>query len=173
MAANDKFAIVFLDRDGTIIVDKAYLNDPEEVEFFSGVIDGLKKLVDKGFKLVIVTNQSGIARGLVKVENLDKIHQKIVEVLKNHNVEIYKIYYCPHLPEENCDCRKPKTGMVREIEHLIDKERSFMVGDKEIDVVFGKNLSIKTILISKEDVQSNADFVVKNFSEAVELILEY
>ncbi|MFN3551147.1 MAG: D-glycero-alpha-D-manno-heptose-1,7-bisphosphate 7-phosphatase [Endomicrobiia bacterium] len=174
MATNDKFPMIFLDRDGTIIVDKVYLNDPQDIEFFDGVIDGLKKLVEKNFKLVIVTNQSGVARGLVNIENLNKIHQKILEILNSNGVDVYKIYFCPHLPEENCSCRKPKTGMVKEIEHLIDKEKSFMVGDKEIDVEFGKNLGIRTILISNDkNIQSKAEFVVKNFLEAVNIILNH
>ncbi len=172
MATNDKFPIIFLDRDGTIIVDKVYLNNPKEVEFFDGVIDGLKKLVEKNFKLVIVTNQSGISRGLVSIENLNKIHQKILEILSSYGVNLYKIYFCPHLPEENCECRKPKIGMVKEIKHLIDKDKSFMIGDKEIDVEFGKNLGVKTILISNDrNIQSKAEFVVKDFLEAVNVIL--
>ena len=173
MERDDKYNIVFLDRDGTITVDKIYLNDPNEIEFIDGVIDGLKKLFDKGFKLAIVTNQSGIARGLVQIENLNKIHQKIIDTLEKNGVEIFKMYYCPHLPEENCDCRKPKIGMVKEIIGLINKEKSFMIGDKESDVEFGKNLGIKTILISDENVLSNADFVVKNFFEAVEIIFKF
>lgn len=171
MAESDKLPIVFLDRDGTIIVDKVYLNDPDAVEFIDGVKEGLKKLVSLGFKLVIVTNQSGIARGLVSIENLNLIHKKIQEELGAEGVEVFKIYYCPHLPQDNCDCRKPKLGMIKEIEHLIDKEKSFVVGDKETDVEFGKNLGIKTILITNdENVITNADYIASTFKDAVELI---
>ena len=166
----DKLPIVFLDRDGTIIVDKVYLNNPEEVEFIDGVIEGLQKLYSHNFKLVIVTNQSGISRGFVQLENLNAIHQKIVNVLKIHGVELFKIYYCPHLPEDNCNCRKPKIGMVEEIKMLIDKNKSFVIGDKDLDVYFGKNLGIKTILISKDKNIKDADYVVENFKQAVEII---
>lgn len=171
MATANKLPIIFLDRDGTIIVDKVYLNNPEEVEFIEGVKYGLKELVSLGFKIVIVTNQSGVARGLVKIENLDLIHKRIKEELKSEGVEIFKIYYCPHLPQENCECRKPKLGMIKEIEHLIDKKRSFMIGDKETDVEFGKNLGIKTILITEDkDVISKADYLVNSFKDAVRII---
>ncbi|MCS7227857.1 MAG: HAD family hydrolase [Endomicrobia bacterium] len=173
MGRTDTFPIIFLDRDGTIIVDKVYLNDPDEVEFIDGVIEGLQRLVKYGFKLVIVTNQSGIGRGIVKIENLFAIHRKIEEILKTYGVELFKIYYCPHLPEENCFCRKPKTGMVEEIKMLIDKCNSFVIGDKDTDVNFGKNLGIRTILLSKTGGKiPDADFVVKNFTEAVDIVLQ-
>lgn len=171
MATANKLPIIFLDRDGTIIVDKVYLNNPEDVEFIEGVKYGLKELVSLGFKIVIVTNQSGVARGLVKIENLDLIHKRIKEELKSEGVEIFKIYYCPHLPQEKCECRKPKLGMIKEIEHLIDKKRSFMIGDKETDVEFGKNLGIKTILITEDkDIISKADYLVNSFKDAVRII---
>lgn len=172
MAGTDKLPIIFLDRDGTIIVDKVYLNEPDGVEFIDGVKEGLKKLFSLGFKLVIVTNQSGIARGLVKIENLNLIHEKIQQELKSEGIDIFKIYYCPHLPQDNCDCRKPKLGMIKEIEHLIDKRRSFVVGDKETDVEFGKNLGVKTILITKaQDNIIKADYVASSFKEVVDFII--
>lgn len=174
MGRTNKLPIVFLDRDGTIIVDKIYLNNPQEVEFINGVIDGLKRIVLSGYKIVIVTNQSGIARGYVKEENLHAIHKKIIEVLKSNDIDVYRIYYCPHLPEDNCNCRKPKIGMVKEILHLVDKENSFMVGDKDTDIGFGKNLGIKTILISNNpQITYAADYVVDSFEKAVKIILQH
>ncbi len=167
----NKLPIVFLDRDGTIIVDKVYLNDPKEVEFIDGVIDGLKKLSENNFKLIIVSNQSGIARGLVQIENLNEIHKVITETLKKHNVEIFRIYYCPHLPQDNCECRKPKTGMVKEILDFIDKDKSFVIGDKESDVEFGLAVGIKTIILSNREISTRAHFVARNFKEAVDFIL--
>ncbi len=176
MATVDKFPIVFLDRDGTIIVDKIFLNNPDEVEFLDGVVEGLKKLYDAGFKLVVVTNQSGIARGLVQIENLHAIHKKISEVLKQYGVEIYRYYFCPHMPDSGCECRKPKIGAVKEMLEQIDKEKSFVVGDKDTDIGFGKNLAVKTILLAStvdniDQFQWKPDFIAKNFSEAVEIIL--
>ncbi|MCX7957030.1 MAG: HAD family hydrolase [Endomicrobia bacterium] len=171
MAADYRFPVVFLDRDGTLIVDKVYLNDPDGIEFLEGVIGGLKKLYDLGFKLVIVTNQSGVARKLVDLKNLELIHKNIIDILSSSGVEILDILYCPHLPQDNCECRKPKIGMVKNIIDKIDKNRSFVVGDKESDVEFGKNLGIKAILISnKDNINTRADFVVRNFKEVVDII---
>ncbi len=172
MGTTHKLPIIFLDRDGTLIIDKVYLNDPNGVEFIEGVIDGLKKLNQCGYKLVIVTNQSGVARGLVQEENLHKIHQKIKDILIQNKVDIFKIYYCPHSPEENCNCRKPKIGMVEEIIDMMDTKKSFVVGDKESDIEFGKTLGIKSILLSEKRVNTKADFIAKNFNEAVEYILK-
>ncbi|MEN3014195.1 MAG: HAD family hydrolase [Endomicrobiia bacterium] len=172
MEKHNKYPIVFLDRDGTLIVDKVYLNNPDEVEFLEGVKEGLKKLVLAGFRLVIITNQSGIGRGLVEIKNLELIHTKIKNELSLEGIEIFKIYYCPHLPEENCECRKPKIGMIKEILNSIDKQKSFIVGDKETDAEFGKNLGIRSILINKNLIyNTTADYVVKDFKSAVEVIL--
>ncbi|MCS7152193.1 MAG: HAD family hydrolase [Endomicrobia bacterium] len=177
MAGIDKYPIIFLDRDGTIIVDKVYLNNPDEVEFIDGVIDGLKKLYDNGYKLVIVTNQSGVSRGKVSLDNLEKIHEKIKSILNAHGVSLFKIFYCPHLPEDNCECRKPKIGMVKEIENIINKEKSFVIGDKDSDIGFGKNLGIKTILLLPNEKNNESgttekpDFVVSSFYSAVEIVL--
>ncbi|MCX7910136.1 MAG: HAD family hydrolase [Endomicrobia bacterium] len=174
MERTNKLSVVFLDRDGTIIVDKVYLNDPDGVEFIEGVKEGLQKLNSLGFKFILVTNQSGIARGLVRLENLELIHKKIREELSLNGVDIFKIYYCPHLPEDNCNCRKPKVGMVeKDVLNLIDKKTSFMIGDKETDVEFGKSLGIKSILITKDkNINTQADYVVSNFKDAVDIIIK-
>jgi len=173
MAGAVKLPLVFLDRDGTIIVDKVYLNDPEGVEFIEGAIEGLKRLYEEGFKLVIVTNQSGISRGLVDVENLRLIHEKITDVLKKEGVELLGIYYCPHLPEDNCNCRKPKTGLVEHLIPYMEKERSYVIGDRLSDMEFGKNLGVKTILLKgvEPEAEQIADFVAPDFASAVEWIL--
>ncbi len=134
MERTDKFPMIFLDRDGTIIVDKIYLNDPDGVEFIPDVIEGLKKLYNAGYQLYIVTNQSGISRGFVEEKNLFLIHEKICNILSNHGIKISGIFYCPHLPEDNCNCRKPKTGLVEHLLDKIDKSNSYVIGDKSTDI---------------------------------------
>lgn len=179
MGKNVKQPIIFLDRDGTIIVDKVYLNNPKEVIFYKDVIPSLKVLQKKGYKFVIVTNQSGISRGVVKKKNLYLIHKKIKNILLRNGIKLFKIYFCPHHPEMNCDCRKPKIGMVKKILHLVDKQKSFMIGDLPTDIEFGKNLGVKTIFIKRRRKINNsfkkqeADYVVKNFSSAKNKILKY
>jgi histidinol-phosphate phosphatase family protein len=177
MGKNVKQPIIFLDRDGTIIKDKIYLNNPKDVVFYKDVFSSLKILQNKGYKFVIVTNQSGIARGIVKKKNLYLIHKKIKHILKQNGIKLFKIYFCPHHPDINCDCRKPKIGMVKELLPLIDKKKSFMIGDLPTDIEFGKNLGVRTIFIkTKKSLKKSsvkADYVVKNFSSAKDKILQY
>lgn len=141
---------LFLDRDGTIIVDKHYLNDALQVEFLPKAIDGLKMFRDMGFQLIVVTNQSGIARGLVTEENLKKIHQRINTDLARHNLTITAFYHCPEAADSDHPDRKPNPGMLEAAirDHNVDRTRSWMAGDKDIDVQAGKNAGVRTILIA-------------------------
>jgi D-glycero-D-manno-heptose 1,7-bisphosphate phosphatase len=110
-APSKRFAL--LDRDGTIIVDKTYLSDPGEIEFAPGAIEGLRLLRDAGFSLVLITNQSGIARGLLDAATLAQIHARLQCLLEADGLRLEAIYYCPHGRDDLCDCRKPAPGMVR------------------------------------------------------------
>jgi D-glycero-D-manno-heptose 1,7-bisphosphate phosphatase len=158
---------IFLDRDGTIIKNIPYLNDPEKIEFLPFVFDGLKILSSHGFSFFIVTNQSGVSRGLIKISDLKKIHKKIKEILKKEGIEIKEILYCPHLPEDNCNCRKPKTGLIQKIlkKYKIDLKNSYLIGDKEEDILLAKNIGIKSICLSK-DINVKPDFFAENLKEA-------
>ncbi len=142
---------IFLDRDGTIIVDKNYLNDPEQVEFIPRAVEALKAL-QNDFLLIVVTNQSGIARGLVHVENMHLIHEKMQAVLNPHGVQITAFYHSPHAADSNHPLRKPNPGMLIQAakDHRIDLGSSFMIGDKPIDVEAGHRAGTKSILISDE-----------------------
>ncbi|ADN36154.1 D,D-heptose 1,7-bisphosphate phosphatase [Methanolacinia petrolearia DSM 11571] len=175
---------VFIDRDGTINVDVHYLDNPDNFKMYLGVGEGLKKLQDNGFKLIVITNQSGIARGYFSEETLLNIHQKMKEDLLEYGVILDDIYYCPHHPDDKCNCRKPNTGLFeRAIErHSINIKESFMLGDKILDVGAGKKIGVKTILIpephAREELlnqklnwENSPDYIADNFSEAVEIIL--
>ncbi|MGV8168807.1 MAG: D-glycero-alpha-D-manno-heptose-1,7-bisphosphate 7-phosphatase [Candidatus Nanoarchaeia archaeon] len=168
-----KHPTVFLDQDGTIIKYIEWLNNPDEVEFRVNTEKGLSRLHDAGYKLVIITNQSGIAKGLVQEKNLKLIHEKIENDLKKHGIKFWKIFYCPHDPLEKCSCRKPKTGMIDSILKDVDFPKSCVIGDSEADIEFGKNLGIKTILISQEKKETKADHVVKDLLEAAEIMLQH
>ncbi len=164
---------IFLDRDGTIIVDKNYLNDPQQVEFFPGAIEALQTL-QKDFLLIVVTNQSGIARGLVQVENLHLIHEKMQAVLKPHGVQINAFYYSPHAADSNHPLRKPNPGMLIQAakDHRIDLDASYMIGDKPIDVEAGHRAGVKSILISEEASETTTpDFVASDLLVAAHWIL--
>ena len=104
--------LALLDRDGTIIVDKVHLRDPDGIEFAPGAIEGLQLLRDAGFALVLITNQSGIARGYFDLATLGRIHDRLQSMLAVNELRLEAIYFCPHGPDDGCDCRKPAPGMV-------------------------------------------------------------
>ena len=134
---------VFLDRDGVVIKQCHYLKDPALVELEKSVADGIKALRDQGFVVIVVTNQSGIARGLFTSAEVEAIHERIQELLEAEGTKIDAFYTCPHHPDFDldCDCRKPKPGMIlRAAEEFdIDVGASFMCGDKAADVECGRN----------------------------------
>lgn len=140
---------VFLDRDGTVIIDKIYLNDPNGVEYFPRVFEAMQMLRDAGFLFVIVTNQSGVAKGIVQVENIDKIHQVISRDALKHDVRYAGFYYAPYSVESNHPMRKPNTGMLdaaaRDLG--IDLSQSWMIGDRMSDVEAGHRAGTKSILL--------------------------
>jgi len=142
---------VFLDRDGTINVDRGYVYRLEDFEFLPRAIDGMRTLQDLGLGLVIITNQSGIARGLYSRVDLARLHDYMVQKLAKAGVSILGIYFCPHL-KEPCNCRKPKTGMFHSAadEHRLDLSSSYAIGDKTRDLSICAEQPVKGILLSKE-----------------------
>jgi len=148
--------VVFLDRDGTIIVDKDYLTSKEEIDFIPGAVDALKMLKKNGFGLVICTNQSAIARGMMSEDEYSQIERHFLKLLKDNGVEIDGCYYCPHLKEGSvekyaidCDCRKPKMGMfLRARDELgVNMRTSYAVGDSLRDLIPAWQLGVRTILV--------------------------
>lgn len=147
---------VFLDRDGTLIREVDYLADPDAIQFLPGAIEGLQALRDAGFALVLVTNQSGIARGLVTVPVLEQIHARIVHELAEFGVELQGIEWCPHHPTEgnppfvlDCECRKPKPGMLLMAaeDHGLDLATSWTIGDAPRDLDAGLAAGTQTVLV--------------------------
>jgi histidinol-phosphate phosphatase family protein len=141
---------VFLDRDGTMAKDVNYCARPEDFELFPNTAKAIKLLHEHGLKVIVVTNQSGIARGYFTEETLAQIHEKMKAELAKESAWVDGIYYCPHHPTDNCDCRKPKPKLVLQAakEYDIDLKHSFVVGDLEIDIGLGKAVGCHTILIS-------------------------
>ena len=155
-----------------------YCRRPEDFELFPGVALAIKKLNEIGFKVVVITNQSGIGRGYFTEETLDLIHGKMAEDLKRQGARIDGVYYCPHHPDDDCSCRKPKTGLfVKAQQELdIDFTRSYMIGDMSLDVRAGKAAGCRTILVTNgiqpQDLTVNPDHIAASFGEAVEWIRE-
>lgn len=147
---------VFLDRDGTLVEDVGYLTDPSQLKLLSGSIEGLRLLQDH-FLIVMVTNQSAIARGLLDVHGLQQIHEELAENLQRHNISLDAIYVCPHHPDGcvspynvECYCRKPQPGMLIRAkgDFQIQLSRSYMVGDQDYDVIAGQRAGVAaTVLV--------------------------
>jgi D-glycero-D-manno-heptose 1,7-bisphosphate phosphatase len=152
----DKRRAVFLDRDGTINVEKDYLHKIEDFEFIPGAPEAIKQLKDAGFLVIVVSNQSGVARGFFSEEDVYKLHQYLQLELRVYGTSIDAFYFCPHHPEKGlraykieCDCRKGSPGMLLQAarEYDIDLQKSFMVGDKLADIEAGERAGCKSILV--------------------------
>lgn len=138
---------VFLDRDGTILVEKEYLADPRQAELIPGAAEGLRRLAEAGFALVVVTNQSGIARGMYRVADYEAVDARMRELLGQHGVRIEASYYCPHHPDFNgvCQCRKPGSALFRQAvrELGLDARASWLVGDRLRDLEPASSLAAR------------------------------
>jgi len=170
---------VFLDRDGTIAKDVHYCRRVEDFEILPTVPEAIKLLNENGFKVIVVTNQSGIARGYFTEETLSKIHQKMINELSKHGAHIDAIYYCPHHPDDGCDCRKPKTALFHKAakEHNIDFSASYVVGDRQMDIDAGRALGCRTILVNtgpedKGEIIDPPDYTADNLLQAAKWIIE-
>ncbi len=156
---------IFLDRDGTVIEEKGYLNTPEQIRFKKGVIEGLRLLQKQGFYLFIVTNQSGTKRGWVSRKRVERINRELIMRLKTNKVFIKDIAVCYHHPKEHCNCRKPKPFMIYRLLHKypeIDISNSYVIGDKDSDVRLALNTGAMGIKV----------FPHTDFLEVVRSIIE-
>jgi D-glycero-D-manno-heptose 1,7-bisphosphate phosphatase len=151
---------VFLDRDGTIIEDEGYLADASRVRLLPGALDALRAFRERGLALVVVSNQSGIPRGLITPAQHAEVDARVKAVLADAGVPLDAAYYCPHLPDAGCACRKPLPGMLEQAarEHGLDLARSLMVGDKMSDVAAGRAAGCVTALLGGgKDAAAAAD----------------
>lgn len=172
---------VFLDRDGTIIEDIGYLDECSKIRFLPRVSEAIKLLNENGFRVIVTTNQSGVARGYFTEETLREINRYIQESLSRQGALIDKTYYCPHHIEgvieeyrKECHCRKPNPGMIKEaaVEHNIDLKGSFVIGDKISDIEAGHRAGCKTVLLAdrgypEEEIASMPDYIAADLYEAV------
>lgn len=200
---------VFLDRDGTVSVEMGYIHERDLPRYAlnEGAAEGMKRLQAAGYKLILVTNQSGVARGYYPESTVHAVHARLEHLLSKQGVKLSGIYYCPHHPEPagpndtgdsdtagriegkpvpelavDCDCRKPGPGMGRQAakEHDLDLSQCWMVGDKNADLGFAKNLGVKAVLVKtgygektlkKLAEKGEAPLVAANLTEAAEIIL--
>jgi len=161
---------IFLDRDGTLIKDKEYQFISSEIEFIEGVTEALNKFLSLGFKLIVITNQSGIGRGYYNVEDMNSINRAINDELSKDCISIIDFYHCPHfLGSEmevyniQCSCRKPAPGLLIQAakDYDIDLSQSYMIGDKESDVLAGENAGVKNsyLINGKQDLLYYAELI--------------
>lgn len=170
---------VILDRDGTIIVERNYLSDPDDVELIPRMASGLRQLSDMGLGLIVLTNQSAIGRGYFDETRLNHIHQRLYELLDAEGIFLDAIYFCPHTPSNECSCRKPKTGLLIQAaqEHDFDPKDCFVVGDKACDIELGQRVGARTFLVRTgygvqvaSDNTNSPDYVVDDVLGAAQVI---
>jgi len=173
---------IFLDRDGVINYNSEYVYKIEDFKLIKGVIEALKLLQKNNYKLFIITNQSGIARGYYTENDFKKLNNYMINLFKKNDIIIKSVQYCPHHIEGRikkysikCDCRKPDIGMFKRIlsNYKIDINNSFMIGDSKSDIIAGNKLNLKTILISnnKNNIDFNQNFTAADLLFAVKKII--
>jgi D-glycero-D-manno-heptose 1,7-bisphosphate phosphatase len=178
---------VFLDKDGTLIPDVPYNVDPELIVLQDNTIEGLKKLKAKGYLLIVISNQAGVARGFFKEEALDQVKEKLQQLMQSKGVELDGFYFCPHHPDGtireyamDCNCRKPKAGMFLKAakDFNIDLSKSWMIGDILHDVEAGNSAGCKSILIDNGNETEwymnefrKPDYMANNINDAANHIL--
>ena len=178
-------AVVFLDRDGTLNWDPGYLNDPAAMRLLPGVGPAVARLNQAGLKAVLVTNQSGVGRGIISIKVLGAIHQRLQELLAESGAWLDGIYACLHRPDEGCDCRKPASGLVAQARRDLGlvAARSFVIGDRAIDIALARNIGGTGVFVlsgyrpEEEEAQMKArglspDYTANDLSEAVDWVLK-
>lgn len=167
---------VFVDRDGTIIHDADYCSDPTQVHAFAGAAEALRRLKSAGFKIIVITNQSGIGRGFFAEKQYRAVEAEVARQLGNGLIDA--TYFCPDAPGKPSKCRKPEPGMILQAakDHAVDLSRSFLIGDKEVDAECAHNAGVRAIRVrtgfDKATETSCADWVAEDLPTAAEIILK-
>jgi D-glycero-D-manno-heptose 1,7-bisphosphate phosphatase len=170
---------VILDRDGTIIVERHYLSDPDQVELLPNSANGLRAMQKMGLGLVVITNQSAIGRGFFDEARLNVIHQRMHELLEIEGIFLDALYFCPHSPIDNCSCRKPRTGLIELAAKELDfnPQDCFVIGDQASDIALGQRVGATTFLVRTgygtqvaSDMTVNPDYIVEDLWAASQVI---
>jgi D-glycero-D-manno-heptose 1,7-bisphosphate phosphatase len=173
---NETWPAIFLDRDGTLMRDVDYCGEPAQVEVFPEAAGALRQMKGRGYKLIIITNQSGIGRGYFSEDEYCLVEQEFLRQLGVGLIDAS--YYCPDVPGKNSARRKPAPGMVLEAErdHRLDLARSWFLGDKASDIECGRNAGVRTILVQTgygaEETNCGADWIARDLAHAAEIILK-
>lgn len=169
--------IVFLDRDGVINKEVGYLHKVADFEFIEGVFDACQYFQSLGYQVIIVTNQSGIERGYYTEEDFHIVTDWMLKQFKHNGIEVLDVFYCPHGPESDCSCRKPKPGMFIQADgkHHIDMSNSWMIGDKEADIQAANSAGISNTILVKSgheinEESSKAKFILDSIKQVVTIL---
>ena len=176
-----KSPAVILDRDGTLIVEREYLKDPKGVRLLPGAAAALRRLNKAGYPLVVITNQSGVGRGYISRSDVERVHQRLRNLLRKGGANLSAIRWCPHRPNQHCACRKPKLKLVRQAARTLGRpwKGSISVGDKWIDVQIGQRTGGRGVLVLtgygrrmlKQKAHPKPDFVASNIKAAAQWII--
>ena len=168
---------MFLDRDGVINHEVNYLHKIEEFKFIDGVFDACRYFAENGFKIIIISNQSGIGRGYYSIKDYETLTKWLNKEFKKNRIEIYDTFFCPHLPEFNCSCRKPNPGMLIEAKnkHDIDMEKSWLIGDKETDITAAHKSGINNTILVKsghpiDSERSSSNYILDSIKYSDQII---
>jgi D-glycero-D-manno-heptose 1,7-bisphosphate phosphatase len=168
--------VCFVDRDGTLIADKHYLSNPEGVEILDGVVAGLRLLMEADFAIAVVTNQSGIGRGYYEEEDMHRVNDRIGSMLAQDGIRVDGWFFCPHHPDEGCDCRKPRAGLANQAARALslDISRPFVIGDSDADIGFARAIGAVgvRVLTGRPGIPNTleADKNTENFEKACRFI---
>jgi D-glycero-D-manno-heptose 1,7-bisphosphate phosphatase len=170
---NRERRFIVLDRDGTIIEEREYLSDPAQVTLIPGVGEALRDLRQMGFGLVVITNQSGLGRGFFDQARLQRVHEHLRELLEREGIQLDGLYVCPHKPEDDCACRKPRLGLLQKAagELGFNWANCIVIGDKACDIEMGHGAGALTLLVrtgygAQVENEAAADFVVDDLAAA-------
>jgi len=168
---------IILDRDGTIVVDHGYLDDPGRLQSLPGAAQALRQLSERGHPIIIVTNQSGVGRGRLTLERMHEVNERFVRMIEEIGAKVAGLYACPHKPEDDCQCRKPKTKLVLDAAAALDFEpvHSVVIGDKSSDIALGRGLQAVTMLVSDDGRASDGawvepDYVIRDLLDAARIV---
>jgi len=171
------YKAVFLDRDGVINEEIGYLYKTKDFKFIDGVFEACNYFQEKGYLIIIITNQSGIARGYYTEEDFYILNNWMNDQFSTNGINISDIFFCPHSPDHGCNCRKPKPGLIKDAlqKHNIDIARSWIIGDKESDIRAGNLAGISNTILVKtgheiDELKTNAKYILKSIKESIQLI---
>ena len=170
---------IFLDRDGTIIEEPPdeVVDSIDKIKILPNALCGLESLKDADFSLFIITNQIGISQGRLSIEEFHIFNNHFLKQLESKDIHISDIFFCPHSPEDNCECRKPKSGLIEQAKqkYEINLNQSYVIGDRKSDILLGKEIGAKTILVQTDvdftEEELSPDFVAKDLLDVANYIL--